>query len=160
MDTVYSFPPIYSKNSKILILGSVPSVASRANNFSYSHKSNRFCKIFSSLFNIKLNSIKEKTNFLINNNIALWNTIKECKIYKSKDSSIQDVIVNDIKSLIDITNIKHIYVIGLTALKIYNKYIKDSTKIEAKYLPCPSSANATYSLDKLIKEYSVIMNNL
>lgn len=160
MDTVSSFPPIYNKDSKILILGTVPSVASRANNFNYSHKNNRFWKIFSALFNVELNNTDEKINFLIENKIALWNTIKECEIYKSKDSSIKNVKVNDIKSLIDITNIKHIYVTGLTALKIYNKYIKESTNIEAIYLPCPSSANASYSLEKLIKEYSIILNNL
>ncbi|MDD4706075.1 MAG: DNA-deoxyinosine glycosylase [Bacilli bacterium] len=160
MEKVSSFPPVYNQNSKILILGTIPSIASRNNNFYYSHANNRFWKIMEHLFNTSLLSIQDKIDFLLNHNIALWDTIKECEIYKSKDSSIKNVKVNDIKSILDKTNIKKIYVTGITALKIYNKYIKNTINIDAIYLPCPSSANASYSLDKLINTYTIILNNL
>ncbi|MDD2409562.1 MAG: DNA-deoxyinosine glycosylase [Bacilli bacterium] len=160
MKKVYSFPPIYNKNSKILILGTIPSIVSRNKNFYYSHPNNRFWKIMEHLFKSNLISIQDKINFLLNNNIALWDTIKECEIYKSQDSSIKNVKINDIKSILDKTNIKKIYVTGMTAFKIYNKYIKNTTNIDAIYLPCPSSANASYSLDKLITIYTIILNNL
>lgn len=160
MVTVYSFEPIFDQNSKVLILGTVPSVTSRKKNFYYSHANNRFWKIFENLFNVKLNSQESKINFLLKNNIALWGTIKKCKIKASKDSSIRNVEVNDINSIIKLSKIKNIYVTGKVALKIYNKQIKKHTKIKAVYLPCPSSANASFNLDKLINLYQVILNNL
>jgi len=160
MEKVYSLPPVYNKDSKILILGTIPSIASRNKNFYYSHPNNRFWKIMEHLFKINLISIQDKINFLLNNNIALWDTIKECEIYKSKDSSIKKVKVNDIKSILNETNIKNIYVTDKAALKIYNKYIKNTACINAIYLPCPSSANASYSLEKLINIYNIILNNL
>ncbi|MFA7120679.1 MAG: DNA-deoxyinosine glycosylase [Bacilli bacterium] len=160
MKKVYSLLPIYNKDSKILILGSIPSITSRNKNFYYSHPNNRFWKIMEYLFNTNLFNVQDKIAFLLNNNIALWDTIKECEIYKSKDSSIRNVKVNDIKSILSKTNIKEIYVTGITALNIYNKSIKNSTNIDAIFLPCPSSANASYSLEKLINIYTIILNNL
>lgn len=129
MNTVYSFEPIFDKNSKVLILGTVPSITSREKNFYYSHASNRFWKIFENLFNVKLNTVEEKINFLLKNNIALWGTIKECDIEGSKDSSIRNVHVNDINSILKLTNIKTIYVTGKVALNIYNKQIYNKTNL-------------------------------
>ena len=160
MNTVYSFEPIFDKNSKVLILGTVPSIISREKNFYYSHASNRFWKIFENLFNVKLNTVEEKINFLLKNNIALWGTIKKCDIEGSKDSSIRNVHVNDINSILKLTNIKTIYVTGKVALNIYNKQIYNKTNIEAIYLPCPSSANAFFNLEKLTEIYKIILNNL
>ena len=160
MNTVYSFEPIFDKNSKVLILGTVPSITSREKNFYYSHASNRFWKIFENLFNVKLNTVEEKINFLLKNNIALWGTIKKCDIEGSKDSSIRNVHVNDINSILKLTNIKTIYVTGKVALNIYNKQFYNKTNIEAIYLPCPSSANAFFNLEKLTEIYKIILNNL
>ena len=160
MKLIHPLKPIYDKNSKILILGSFPSTISRKSSFYYANKNNRFWLIIENLFNIKLNTIKEKKLFLLKNNIALWDVIYSCEINKSNDSSIKNVIPNNINSIINKSQIKHIFVTGKTALKYYNKYLLNKLKIEAIYLPSSSSANARYSLNKLINEYKIILEYL
>lgn len=156
MKVIHQLKPVYNKNSKILILGSFPSHVSRENNFYYANKNNRFWKIFEELFNVKLNTNNERINFLLNNNIALWDVIYSCEIENSSDSSIKNVIPNDIENIINKSEIKYIFVTGKTALYYYNKFIKNKTNIEAIYLPIPSSANASYSLNKLVEIYKQI----
>jgi len=153
---IHTLKPIYNKNSKILILGSFPSRISILNNFYYSNKNNRFWNVMERLYNIKLNSNEDKINFLLNNNIALWDVIYSCDINNSSDSSIKNVVPNDIKSIIEKSNIKYILVTGKTALKYYNKYLLDKIGIDAVYLPSTSSANAKYAVDDLINEYKII----
>lgn len=160
MKVYHNFKPIYNKYSKILILGSMPSVISRNQGFYYANKNNRFWSILESLFKVKLNSNEEKEKFLLNNNIALWDVIKTCDITGSSDSSIKNVEVNDISKIIKDSEIETIFVTGKTALNNYNKYLKDKVKKDAIYLPSPSSANASFSLEKLIQEYKIILHHL
>ncbi len=155
----HTLNPIYDNNSKILILGSFPSIISRQNNFYYANKNNRFWPILEYIFNTKLNSNEEKTNFLIKNNIALYDVVKKCIINNSNDSSIKVLEVNNIKEIIIKTNIKYIFLTGKKAYTLYKKYFKD-INLEYYYLPSPSSANAIYTLDKLIKEYNIIKEKL
>ncbi len=157
---MHTLKPIYNQNSKILILGSFPSVISRDNNFYYANKSNRFWLIFENLFNVELNTNYDKEKFLLNNNIALWDVIESCEINNSSDSSIKNVKVNNIQNIINKSNIKYIFVTGKTALKYYNKYLLNDSDITPIYLPSPSSANARYSLNKLIYEYKIILEYL
>lgn len=149
--------PIYNKSSKILILGTMPSVKSREYGFYYAHPQNRFWKILEIVFDAK---IINKEEFLFNNNIALWDVIKSCDIEGSSDSSIKNVIPNDIKSLINKTKIKYIFCTGKTAYNLYNKYIYKSIKIKAICLPSPSPANCKITMDEMIKEYTIIKNCL
>ncbi len=160
MKVINNLKPIYDKNSEVLILGSMPSIISRENNFYYFNKTNRFWCILERLFNVKLNDIDEKINFLLKNHIALWDTIYSCEIKGSSDSSISNVKVNNIKKLLNESNITTIFATGKKSLEIYNKYLKDNIKIEAIYLPSPSSANATFSLDRLILEYKILKKYL
>lgn len=160
MKVYHNFKPIYNKYSKILILGSIPSVISRNQGFYYANKNNRFWSILESLFKVNLNSNEEKEKFLLNNNIALWDVIKTCDITGSSDSSIKNVKVNDISKIIKDSEIETIFVTGKTALNNYNKYLKDKLKKDAIYLPSPSSANASFSLEKLIQEYKIILYHL
>lgn len=157
---IHPLKPIYNKYSKILILGSFPSSTSRKNNFYYAHKSNRFWKIFEVLFNINLKSNLQKKKFLLNNNIALWDVLHSCDIKNSRDSSIKNPIPNDIKTIINKSNIKYIFITGKTAYNLYNKYFKNDVNIKAVYLPSPSSANAKYTLDNLVKIYKKILLKL
>jgi len=158
MKAVHNIKPIYNKNSKILILGSMPSITSRETNFYYAHKSNRFWKVINILFNQNLISIEEKIKFLLDHNIAIWDTIKSCDITGSSDSSIKNIKVNNINKLIKETNIKHIFCTGKTS---YNTFIKHiNTNVPVTCLPSPSSANASLSLDDLVKEYKIIKEEL
>ena len=153
----HPFPPLYDKNSKILILGSFPSVKSREQMFFYGHPQNRFWKVVSAVVGDETPvSIEEKRNFLLSNNIALWDVIASCDILGSSDSSIKNVVANDLSEILDNADIKQIFVNGKTAEKYYNKYIRDVIKREAICLPSTSPANAGWNVDKLIIEWKTI----
>ena len=152
--------PIYNKESYILILGSFPSEISRKNNFYYANPTNRFWKVLENIFNTNLTTNEEKINLLLTNHIALYDVISTCDIYKSSDSSIKNIKPNNINYLINHSKIKYIFVNGKKAFDLYHKYLLPKTKIEAIYLPSTSSANAVYTLDKLIQEYQIILEYL
>lgn len=158
MNVKHTLKPIYDKNSKILILGSIPSIVSRNNNFYYANKSNRFWKIIEALFNTKLQNNLEKETFLLTNHIALWDVIESCDITNSSDASIKNIKVNNIPKLLKESNIEYIFCTGKKAFNIFNKHFK--LNIPIIYLPSPSSANASMSLDKLICEYQKIKETL
>jgi double-stranded uracil-DNA glycosylase len=153
----HEFGPVYDQNSTILILGSIPSSKSRQAGFYYAHPQNRFWSIINQLYHLNLITISDKKSFLINNHIALWDTIYSCEITGSSDSSIKKVKVNNIKQLINKTQIKYIYCTGKVSYNIYNKYIYPTTLIKAAYLPSPSPANAKMTLDELVKIYNIIL---
>lgn len=158
MDIIkHPFPPLYDKNSKILILGSFPSVKSREQLFFYGHKQNRFWKVISAVFDSPTpKSIEEKRVFLLNNNIALWDVIASCEITGSSDSSIKNVIANDLSEIFKNADIKQIFVNGKTAEKYYNKFTKYTINRDAICLPSTSPANAAWSVERLIQSWKII----
>ncbi len=148
--------PVYDKDSRILILGSFPSVKSRENMFFYGHPSNRFWKVISAVFDADTpNSLDEKKAFLKANNIALWDVIASCDIQGSADSTISNVVPNDLNVIFKSADIQCVFVNGKTAKKYYNKYLKDTVGREAVCLPSTSPANAAWSLERLIKEWTI-----
>lgn len=154
----HELKPIYNKDSKILILGSIPSVKSRELKFYYANPQNRFWKVLSCVLNEEIkDDIDSKKAILCKYNIALWDVLAKCRINLSSDSSIKDVEVNDINLLITNSNITTIFTTGKKAYDLYMKYCYPKTNIEAYYLPSTSSANANMSLDKLIEEYKIIL---
>lgn len=157
MKQIHTINPIFNSESKVLILGSFPSVKSRKENFYYAHPQNRFWKIMECLFNENIN---DKKQFLLDKKIALWDTIKECTIEGSSDSSIKDVIPNNINYILRYANIKCIFTIGNKSYELYNKYIYSTTNIKALKLSSPSPANAKMSLENLVNEYKIILEYL
>ena len=119
MKVKHTLKPIYNEFSKILILGSMPSTISRETNFYYAHKTNRFWPILSILFNTELKTISNKENFLLNNNIAIFDMIKECDINGSSDSSIKNIKVNNLIPIIKNSNIKYIFCTGKLSYNLY-----------------------------------------
>ena len=153
--------PFYNKKSKILILGSFPSVKSREEMFFYGHPQNRFWRVVSCVFNSDLpKTIAEKKMFLDKNNIAVWDVISTCEIIGSSDSSIKNVIPNDISMILNNSNVEKIFVNGKTAEKFYNQYIKGKILKEAICLPSTSPANAKWTLDGLILEWRKYLKDL
>ncbi len=151
---LHNIPPIFDENSEILILGSFPSVKSRETGFFYGHPQNRFWRVLAALENEETpQSIEEKKTFLLRNRIAVWDVIKSCDITGSSDSSIRNVVPNDILSILSASKIERIFTNGGTAHRLYRKYIGN----DAALLPSTSPANAAYSLDRLINEWSVIL---
>ena len=158
---LHSIPPIYGDGSKILILGSFPSVASREAAFFYGHPKNRFWRVLSELLGSHLpESVDEKKELLISHGIALWDVIKSCEIVGSADSTIKCAVANDLSLILSSADIRAIFVNGKTALKYYNKYLKEKYGREAISLPSTSPANAAFSLEKLLEEWSVIKQYL
>lgn len=154
---VHPFPPLFDENSKILILGSFPSVKSREQNFFYGHPKNRFWKVISSVFECETpENIEEKREFLLSNGIALWDVIASCEITGSSDSSIKNVTANDISKILSGADIKEIFVNGKTAEKYYNKYTKKVVGRRAICLPSTSPANAAWSVEKLISAWQEV----
>lgn len=154
-----SIPPFINKDSNTLILGSLPSVASRKNGFFYAHPQNRFFKILSLVFNQEEpKTIEERKAFLIKNKIALYDVVFACDIYGSSDATIENVEpINLEEILTEYPNVKKIYTTGKKAKELYDKYLLPQTGIEAISLPSSSSANASMSLDKLVEAYKVIL---
>ena len=158
---VHPIKPLYNKDSKILILGSFPSVKSREQMFFYGHPQNRFWRVISAVFEAPIpQTILEKRELLLSNNIALWDVIASCDIVGSSDSSIKNVVANDLSIILNEAQIERIFVNGQTAFKYYNKYIKNTIGREAQVLPSTSPANAAWSLDKLIAQWTIHIKNL
>lgn len=154
---VHPISPVFDKDSKVLILGSFPSVRSREEGFFYGHPQNRFWKVTSQIFGEELPvTIEEKKAFLIRNHIALWDVIGSCEIDGSSDSSIRDVTVNDLSVILDTADIRAIFLNGKKAEQYYLKYLFPVLKRDAVCLPSTSPANAAWSLDKLTDAWKVI----
>lgn len=151
---VHPIPPEYDKESKILILGSFPSVKSRESGFFYGHPQNRFWKILVEIFQEPpLVTIEEKKKFLHTHHIALWDVIHSCDIEGSSDSSIKNVMVNDILWLLNQTRIEKIITNGKKASSLYQKYFKELIKIKEICLPSTSPANAVWHFEKLVEKW-------
>lgn len=150
---IHPFEPVIFKESRVLILGSFPSVRSREVDFYYGNKNNRFFKILEVIFDEKIGESKEaKIDFLKRHKIALFDVVKSCEIVGSSDSSISVKEVNDIGKLIENTDIEKILLNGKKAFEIFQKYIKIG-KVKYFYIPSSSPANASFSLDRLVFEY-------
>ena len=155
---VHSFEPVYDKASEILILGTLPSVKSRENNFYYGHKQNRFWKVLATLLKEPVpDTIEEKKAMLLAHRIALWDVIQSCDIKGSSDSSIKNVQSTDIGMILEKTNITRIYANGNKAGQLYKRYQFPVTGIEAMVLPSTSPANAAWSLERLCEAWYVIL---
>ena len=157
MHISHPIPPVWNKNSRVLILGSFPSVKSRENGFFYGHRQNRFWKVLAAVFDFPVpETIEEKKQLLLENNIALWDVIAACDITGSADSSIRNVKPNDILPIIMKSKITAVFVNGNTAAKLYEKYLFPETKVKATALPSTSPANARFTLEMLKEKWSVI----
>ncbi len=158
MDRItHPIPPLYNKDSRILILGSFPSVKSREAEFFYHHPQNRFWRVISTIYREPLpTTIEDKVQMLLRNGIAVWDVIHSCEITGSSDSSIKNVIPNDMTQILKAAEIKNIYTNGATADKLYKKYIFPVTGRQGIKLPSTSPANAGCRLEQLIEAWSCI----
>lgn len=162
MKVVHPLKPIYDSESKVLILGSFPSVKSRENNFYYGNPQNRFWSTLEKVFNESIgNSNQDKKKFLLTHKIALFDVVYSCDIKASSDNSIKDVTPNDIKSIVLSSKIKTIFTTGTKAYDLYNKHLLKSVNIEAFKLPSSSKANCKRGIEEeLINSYSKIKEYL
>ena len=154
----HPFGPLYSENSRVLILGSFPSVKSREQNFFYGHPQNRFWRVIAAVTGRPVpETIQEKRELILSQNLALWDSIASCEITGSSDASIRNVKVNDLSVILDNCDIQRVYCNGKKSYELYRKYIEKQTGREAICLPSTSPANAQWTLTKLIEAWSVIL---
>lgn len=157
MRAYHLIEPIYDERSKILILGSFPSVKSREAMFFYHHPQNRFWKILGAVYGEETpQSIPQKKKFLLRHGIALWDVIASCEVTGSSDSSIRNVKVNDLERITKTGRIAHVYTNGNLADQLYHKYFDGKSDIPVTKLPSSSPANAAYSLERLVECWKVI----
>ena len=154
---IHPLKPVFDKNSKILILGSFPSVKTREFGFYYGNKQNRFWKVLEILYGEKIKEDKKsKTEFLLRQKIALWDVIYKCDIIGSSDSSIKNVIPTDLEIILENSKIEKIFCNGNKSFELYQKYQEENTKIKPVKLPSTSPANAKYSVEKLVESWKII----
>ena len=146
---VHPLPPYFDESSKVLILGSFPSVKTGSLSF-YGHKQNRFWRLIAELLDEpRPESVAEKRQFLKDHHIACWDVIYQCDIVGSSDSSIRNVVPTDLRPLLSGAPIQQIFVNGRTAERYYNKFHKKVLGRDCIPLPSTSPANAAWSLDDL-----------
>lgn len=157
----HDFEPVFDENSKVLILGTFPSVKSRENQFYYGHPQNRFWKVIAGLTESEVpQTIEEKKKLLLEHGIAIWDVIESCDIIGSSDSSIKNVVPADIERVVANSKIQNIYANGGTAKKLYEKYSQKKTGWEIIGLPSTSPANAAYSLERLLECWQEVKKGL
>ena len=157
----HPIPPVWNEQSKVLILGTMPSPASRKAGFFYMHPQNRFWKVLPALFDEEVESeIAERRNFLLRHKIALWDVLASCEIQGAADSSIKNAVPNDFTPLFEKSKITRVFCTGKTAFNLWNKFCAQKYEslfgIKCECLPSTSSANAAWSLQKLIKAYQIV----
>ncbi len=154
-----TFDPVFDENSRILILGTFPSVKSREENFYYGHPQNRFWRLIANLTDEEVpTSIEEKKALLLRNGFALWDVVLECDIIGSSDSSIRNVVPADINMILKSANIEKIIANGATAYRLYEKYCREVTGRNIIKCPSTSPANAAYSMEKLKEEWQIVVD--
>lgn len=154
---IHPIEPVYNETSRILILGSLPSVKSREVNFFYGHPMNRFWKVVAGVVGEPVpTDIESKKAFLLRNHIAVWDTIYSCDIKGSSDSSIKNVVPTDLEKILRSTKVERIYCNGNTSYRYYCKYQEPLTHIAAIPLPSTSPANAAWSVERLTEAWMVI----
>lgn len=153
-----TFEPVFDENSRVLILGTFPSVKSREENFYYGHPQNRFWRLIASITDEAVPvTISEKKALLLRHGIALWDVVLECDIIGSSDSSIRNVVPADINRILRSANIEKIIANGATAHRLYEKYCKEATGRDIIKCPSTSPANAAFGMERLMEEWRRIL---
>lgn len=148
---LHPFEPVWDARCSALILGSFPSVRSRAEGFYYGNPQNRFWRVTAAVWHADTpQSIAQKRSFMLGHETALWDVLESCEIRGSSDASITAPVANDIAALVKRSRIERIYANGKAAYALYMEYQFEKTGIEAVLLPSTSPANAAWSLQALI----------
>lgn len=161
MRVFHAFEPVFNRDSRVLLLGTMPSPKSRENGFYYGHPRNRFWKVLADILGRQMpETVEEKKAMLLENGIAVWDVLKSCEIDGADDSSIKNCVPNDLESLLKQTSIKEVFATGTKAGALYKKHCFPVTKVGITVLPSTSPANMKVSYDDMVKSYSCILEYL
>lgn len=158
----HEFGAFFDKDSRVLILGTIPSPKSREQGFYYGHPQNRFWKVLADVLGEKVvpETVEERKKFLKRNRIALWDVLESCEIKGASDVSIRNARPNDMNRILQAADIRAIFVAGTKAAKLYKKLCLPTCGVEAIQLPSTSPANCGCSDEKLREAYSQICKYL
>lgn len=156
------FPPAFDRDSRVLILGTIPSPKSREVGYYYSHPQNKFWRVMAELLEEALpQTNEEKRALLQRHHIALWDVLKSCRIKGADDGSIREAEPNDMNEVLLHSKVQAIFTTGTKAAQLYKKYCLPKTQREAIALPSTSPANCRFYTYEEIKEaYRVILDHL
>lgn len=161
MKVFHEFGPFFDENSRVLILGSIPSPKSREQGFYYGHPRNRFWPVMAALLKETVpETVQERKSFLKNHCIALWDVLASCEIKGADDSSIREPVVNDMNLILKNSDVRAVFTTGGKASELYRKLCFPACGAEAFRLPSTSPANCSCSMERLIAEYSIILKYL
>ncbi|GGD34654.1 DNA-deoxyinosine glycosylase [Flavobacterium orientale] len=155
---IYSFPSISNPDAKVLVLGTMPGVASLQLNQYYGHSRNAFWKLLFIIFEDPYtNDYEQRKQLVLKHNLALWDVLQACVREGSLDSAITEEVPNDFTSFLQtLPNLKLIVFNGQKAAKYFNKYVQVSNLYKQVTLPSTSPANARISFEQQLKEWAVI----
>ena len=156
----HEFAPVFDKNSRVLILGSLPSVKSREEGFYYGHPRNRFWTVTAAVagYGQKVPvTVEEKKAMLLSAGIAVWDVIAECDIIGSSDASIKNAVPADLSEILALCPDIAVFANGSTAAKLYEKFQQKKTGRPAVKLPSTSPANAAWSTERLTAEWARLL---
>lgn len=158
MLVTHTFGPWYDAQSRVLILGTMPSPKSREAGFYYAHPQNRFWRVLPMVFGEPplTGDIPAQQAFLTRHHIALWDVLESCEIEGASDASIRNPVPNDMHVILRTAPIRAIFVTGQKAGALYKKYCLPQCGVPAQVLPSTSPANCAVKLDALCEKYTVI----
>ena len=155
---IHSIEPVFDTESRVLILGTMPSPKSREMQFYYGHPQNRFWRVLAAVLGEEVpQSVPEKKAMLLRHRIALWDVLAECEITGASDSSIRNPVANDLSVILDHAPVQAVFTTGATAWKLYTRLQKPHTGIEAVRLPSTSPANCAVKIEALTEAYKAIL---
>ena len=154
---IHTIEPVFDANSRVLVLGTMPSPKSREQGFFYAHPQNRFWRVLAAVLTQPVpQDMPEKKAMLLANGIALWDVLHACSIRGAADGSIKEPVPNDLRRIFEHARIHAVFATGAKAHALYEKYLRHQTGIEAVRLPSPSGANCATSFEALVEAYAQI----
>ncbi|WP_302886986.1 DNA-deoxyinosine glycosylase [uncultured Slackia sp.] len=150
----HEIQPVFDSRSRVLLLGTMPSPASREQGFYYGHPQNRFWRVLAAIFDEPApRTIEEKRDMLLRHHIALWDVLASCEIEGASDASIRDAQPNDLARIFDAADIRAVFATGTKAGELYRKLIEPTLDAPCTTLPSTSPANAKMKLADLVDAY-------
>jgi hypoxanthine-DNA glycosylase len=156
---IFSFPPISTPESRILILGTMPGKRSLEKNEYYGHRNNKFWKILFHIFDLEYpKDYNQKIALLKLKQIALWDVLQGCERESSADSDIRNEVPNDFSLFFkNHQNIKSIFFNGKKAGEYFEKFFPEN-RLPKFVLPSTSPANSWYTYEEKVKKWRMILD--
>ena len=156
----HEFPPVYNEDSRVLILGTIPSPKSRESGFYYMHPQNRFWRMLCAVLDEDIPSdIDGRKRICISHGVALWDVLESCEINGASDSSIKNAVPNDLNRIFEAADIRAVFTTGKKAHALYSRYFAEDAHTEI-CLPSTSPANRTISEAEMLEQYRQIAEYL